>query len=59
MFFEAPGVGCRKTTCDVTKVTHYMYSYNIYCMSREMMEMDGLDSARCQKSRKRDMMEIK
>ena len=51
MFFEAPGIRCRKTTCDVTKVTHYMYSCDTCCMSREMMEMDDLDSAKCQKSK--------
>ena len=45
-------------TCDVTKVTHYMYSCDTCCKSREMMEMDGLDSAKCQKSRKRDMVGI-
>ena len=44
-----------KTTCSVTKVTYNMYSC---CMSREMMEMDDLDSAKCQKSRRRDMMGI-
>ena len=40
----------------MTKVTHYMYSCDTCCMSREMMEMDGLDCAKCQKSRIRDMM---
>ena len=55
MFFEAPGIGCRKTICDVTKVTYNMYSCDICCMIREMMEMDGLDSAKCQKSRRRDI----
>ena len=35
---------------DVTEVTYNMYSYAISCMSREMMEMDGRDSAKCQKS---------
>ena len=40
------------------KVTHYMYSCDTCCMSREMMKMDGLDSAKCQKSRRRDMMRI-
>ena len=42
----------------MTKVTHYMYSCDTCCMSREMMEMDGLDSAKCKKSRRRDMMGI-
>ena len=44
--------------CDVTKVTYNMYSCDTCCMSRERMEIDGLDSAKCQKSRKRDMMGI-
>ena len=39
----------------MTKVTHYMYSCDTCCMSREMMEMDDLDSAKCQKSRRRDI----
>ena len=34
------------------KVSYYMYSCDTYCMSREMVEMDGRDSAKCQKSRK-------
>ena len=42
----------------MTKVTHYMYSCDTCCISREMMEMDGLDSAKFQKSRRRDMMGI-
>ena len=41
-------------TCDVKKVTHYMYSYDTCCKIREMMEMDGLDFAKCQKSRRRE-----
>ena len=41
-------------TCDVTKVTYYMYSCNTCCMTREMMEMDDRDSAKCQKSKRRD-----
>ena len=40
------------------KVTHYIYSCDTCCKSREMMETDDLDSARCQKSRRRDMMGI-
>ena len=58
MFFEALGIRCRKTTCDVKKFTYNMYSCDTCCMSREMMDMDGLDSAKCQKSRRRDMMII-
>ena len=42
----------------MTKVTHYIYSCDTYCMSREIMEIDGLDSAKCQKSRRRDMIGI-
>ena len=42
----------------MTKVTYYMYSYDTCCNIREMMEMDGLDSAKCQKSRRRDMIGI-
>ena len=33
-----------RETCDVTNVTYYMYSCDTYCMSREMMEMDSLDT---------------
>ena len=42
----------------MTKVTYYMYSCNTCCKIREMMEMDGLDSVKCQKSKKWDMIEI-
>ena len=34
------------------KVTYYMYSCDTCCKIRDMMEMDDLDSAKCQKSRK-------
>ena len=54
-FFEVSSIGCRKTTCDVTKVTYNMYSCDTCCMSREMMEMDGRDDAKCQKIKKRDI----
>ena len=40
------------------KVTHYMYSCDTCYKIREMMEMNGLDSAKCQNSKKRDMMGI-
>ena len=40
--------------CDVTKVTYNMYSCDTCFMSRERMEMDGRDSAKCQKSKRRD-----
>ena len=52
-FFEALSIGCRKTIFDVTKVTYNMYSCAISCMSREMMEIDGRDSAKCQNSGKK------
>ena len=42
----------------MTKVTYYMYSCDTCCKIREMMEMDGLDSAKCQKFRKWDIMGI-
>ena len=42
----------------MTKVTHNMYSCDTCCMSREMMEMDGLECAKCQKSKRRDMDDI-
>ena len=38
----------------MTKVTYYMYSCDTCCMTREMMEMDGRDSVKCQKSKRRD-----
>ena len=40
------------------KVTYYMYSCDTCGNIKEMMEMDGLDSIKCQKSRRRDMMGI-
>ena len=46
-FFEASRFGYRKTIFDVTKITYNMYSCAISGMSREMMEMDGRDSAEC------------
>ena len=53
-FFQAPSIGCCKTTCDVKKVTYNMYSCDTHCMSREILEMDGLDSVKCQKSKRSD-----
>ena len=58
LFFEASTIGCRKTKSDVTKVTYNMYTCYTCCMSREMMEMDGWDSAKCRKSKLRDKMGI-
>ena len=43
---------------DVTKITYNMYSCTISGMSREMMEMGDRDSANCQKSKFRDMIDI-
>ena len=42
----------------MTKVTYYMYPCDTCCMIREMMGMDDLDCAKCQKSLKRDKMRI-
>ena len=47
-FFEASRFGCRKTIFDATKVIYNMYSCAISGMSREMMKMDGRNSAECQ-----------
>ena len=58
MFFKASRIGCRETTCDMTKVTYNMYSCDTCCMSREMMKMDGRGSAECQKSKNEDMIVI-
>ena len=46
-FFEALRFGCRKMIFDATKVTYNTYSCAISGMSREMMKMDGRDSAEC------------
>ena len=40
------------------KVTYNTYSYSISGMSREMMKMDGRDSAECQNCEKKDKMVI-
>ena len=48
MFFEASRFGCRKTIFDATKVTYSTYSCTISGMSREMMKIDGRDSAEYQ-----------
>ena len=45
-------------TCDVTKVTYNMYSCDMSCMSREMMEIEGRDSAKRRKSKSEDMIGI-
>ena len=48
MFFEASRFECRKTFFDATKVTYNMYSCTISGMSREMMKMEGRNSAEYQ-----------
>ena len=48
IFFEASRFECRKTIFDATKLTYNKYSCAISGMSREMMKMDGRDSAECQ-----------
>ena len=45
MFFEASRFGCRKSIFDATKGTNSMYSCTISGRSREMVKMDGRDSA--------------
>ena len=42
-------------TCDVTKVTYNMYSCDTSYMSREMVEMDDRDNAKCRKSKLGDI----
>ena len=42
----------------MTKVTYNMYSCAISGMSREIMNMDGRDSAECQNWEKKDIMVI-
>ena len=58
MFFEASRFSCRKTIFDATKVTYNMYSCAISGMSREIMKMDGRDSAECQNRENRDKIGI-
>ena len=40
---------------NVTKITYNTYSCAISGMSREMMKMDGRDSAKCQNGERRDI----
>ena len=54
-FFGASSIKCRKTKCEVTKVTYNMYTCYTCCVSREVMEMDGRDSAKCRKSKLGDI----
>ena len=48
MFFEALRFGCRKTIFVAKKVTNNTYSCAMSGMSKEMMKMDGRDSAEYQ-----------
>ena len=48
MFSDASRFGCRKMIFGATKVTYNTYSYAISGMSREMIKMDGRDSAEYQ-----------
>ena len=43
---------------DATKVTYNTYSRSISVMSREMMKMDGRDSAECQNWENKDKIGI-
>ena len=56
--FEASWIGYRKMIFDVTKVTYNTYSCAMSGMSREMMTMDGRDSAECQNWEKKDIVGI-
>ena len=49
---------CRKAIFNVTKVTYNKYSCAINIMSREMMKMDGRDSAECQNWEKKNISVI-
>ena len=40
------------------KVTYNMYTSYTCCMNKEMIEMDGWDSAKCRKSKLRDIDSI-
>ena len=42
----------------MTKVTYNMYSFDTCHKIREMMETDSRESAKCQKSKRRDMDDI-
>ena len=57
-FFEASRFGCRKTIFDATKVTYNKYSCAMSGLSREMLKMDGRDSAECQNWEMRDIIVI-
>ena len=48
MFFEVSRLGCHKSIFNATKGTYSMYSCTISGMNREMMKIDGRDSAEYQ-----------
>ena len=58
MFYEASRIECRKTVFDAPKVTYNTYSCAISGMRREIMKMDGRDSAEYQIWEKRDKIGI-
>ena len=55
MFFQASRFGCRKTIFNAKKIVYNTYSCAISGMSREMMKMDGRDSAECQNWENKDI----
>ena len=57
-FYKASLFWCRKTIFDTTKVIYNTYSCAISGMSREMMKMDGQNSAECQNWEMKDKMVI-
>ena len=48
MFYEASRFGCLKSNFDATKFTYDTYSRAISGVSREIMKMNGRDSAEYQ-----------
>ena len=48
MFYEASRFECRKSIFDATKATYNTYSRAISDVSREIMKMEGRDSAEYQ-----------
>ena len=48
MFYGASHFGCRESIVDAMKVTYNTYSRAISGVSREMMKMDGRNSAEYQ-----------
>ena len=58
MFFKASRFECRKTIFDATKVTYNTYSCSMSGMSREMIKMEGRDSAECQNWEYKDIIGV-